>query len=110
MYTIKQAARLTGVPESSLRSWERRYGVVVPHRNESGYRVYDETALSAFSTMRRLVDDGWSPAEAAEAVRNGTAPAVLDEVASEEASSGFAQPNAVVYMQQFLSSAAKLDT
>ena len=110
MYTIKQASRLTGVTEASLRGWERRYGVVVPHRNESGYRVYDEAALSAVSTMRRLVDDGWSPAEAADAVRNGTAPAVPDEVASEEASSGFTQPNAVVYMQRFLSAAAQMDT
>ena len=110
MYTIKQASRLTGVPEASLRGWERRYGVVVPHRNESGYRLYDEAALSAVSTMRRLVDDGWSPAEAADAVRNGTAPAVPDEVASEEASSGFTQPNAVVYMQRFLSAAAQMDT
>ena len=80
MYTIKQASRLTGVSEASLRAWERRYGVVVPHRNESGYRLYDEEALAAVSTMRRLVDDGWSPAEAADAVRSGTAPAVLDEV------------------------------
>lgn len=58
MYTIKQASRLTGVSEASLRAWERRYGVVVPHRNDSGYRLYDEEALAAVSTMRRLVDDG----------------------------------------------------
>ena len=92
MYTIKQASRLTGVTEASLRSWERRYGVVVPHRNESGYRLYDEAALSAFSTMRRLVDDGWSPVEAADAVRNGTAPAVPEEVASEEHPAVFTSP------------------
>jgi DNA-binding transcriptional MerR regulator len=39
MYTIKQAAQLTGVPEGSLRAWERRYGVVVPHRTQAGYRI-----------------------------------------------------------------------
>ena len=110
MYTIKQASRLTGVTEASLRSWERRYGVVVPHRNESGYRLYDEAALSAFTTMRRLVDEGWSPAAAADAVRSGTAPAVPDEVATSEASSGPRQSNAVTYMQQFLTSAAQMDT
>ena len=110
MYTIKQASRLTGVPEASLRAWERRYGVVVPHRNESGYRLYDEEALAAVSTMRRLVDDGWSPAEAADAVRSGTVPAVLDEVVGPETSDGPHQPNAVTYMQRFLSSAAQMDT
>lgn len=110
MYTIKQASRLTGVKESSLRAWERRYGVVVPHRNEAGYRLYDEAAISAVSTMRRLVDDGWSPAEAADAVRRGTAPAVPDAVASGRAATDLRQPNAVVYTQRFLSAAAQLDT
>ncbi len=62
MYTIKPAAQLTGVPEASfLRAWERRYGVWVPHRSESGYRLYDEEALAVISTMRRLIGDGWTP-------------------------------------------------
>lgn len=110
MYTIKQASRLTGISEASLRAWERRYGVVAPQRNESGYRVYDEGALAAVSTMRRLVDDGWSPAEAADAVLKGRIPAVLDEVVGRETSEGVQQPDAVTHMQRFLTSAAQLDT
>ncbi len=106
MYTIKQAAKLTGVPEASLRAWERRYGVVVPRRNESGYRVYDENALAALSTMRRLVDDGWSPAQAALAVRGGTVPPVRD---GRVPSDGREQPHAVTHMERFLSSAAQMD-
>jgi MerR family transcriptional regulator, light-induced transcriptional regulator len=109
MYTIKQASRLTGVSEASLRAWERRYGVVVPHRNESGYRLYDEQALSGLSTMRRLVGIGWSPAEAAEAVRSGTAPALPDEVVGAEASDHVDQPNAFTYMERFLGSAAQMN-
>ena len=110
MYTIKQASRLTGVSVASLRSWERRYGVVAPQRNESGYRLYDEMALSAVSTMRRLVDGGWSPAGAAEAVRSGAVPAVLDEVVGREGAEDLHQPHAVTYLERFLSSAAQLDT
>src|SRR3954453_6954034 len=110
MYTIKQASRLTGVSETSLRAWERRYGVVVPHRNDSGYRLYDEQALAAVSTMRRLVHDGWSPAEAADAVLKGTVPAAADDVVGRETSDGLQQPNAVTYMQRFLTSAAQMDT
>jgi MerR family transcriptional regulator, light-induced transcriptional regulator len=107
MYTIKQASRLTGVSETSLRAWERRYGVVVPRRTEAGYRLYDEQALEAISTMRRLVVEGWSPAQAADALHRGTVPAtsVLPEPAT-----GSAAPPAVSYMQQFLDSAARLDT
>lgn len=109
MYTIKQAARLTGVPEASLRAWERRYGVVVPHRNDAGYRVYDEAALAAVSTMRRLVADGWSPAEAAVAVRTGTAPPVPEEPAARDVAVADGS-GADVSTRLFLSSAARLDT
>jgi DNA-binding transcriptional MerR regulator/methylmalonyl-CoA mutase cobalamin-binding subunit len=118
MYTIKQAARLSGVSEASLRGWERRYGIVVPHRNESGYRVYSPQDLAAVSTMRRLVADGWSPAEAATAVRTGTVPAVVDREPAEEAeplprpdtSNGLEEPDAATVMEHFISAAIRMDT
>lgn len=71
MFTIKQAARRVGVSEAVLRAWERRYHVVTPHRTESGYRLYDDAAITVLSAMRRLVDDGWSPAVAARQVAPG---------------------------------------
>ena len=71
MYMIKEAARLSGVSESSLRAWERRYRVVEPQRNPSGYRVYSPEDLAAVSTMRRLVEKGWPRQKAANAVRTG---------------------------------------
>lgn len=111
MYTIKRAAQLTGVPETSLRAWERRYGVPVPQRSESGYRLYDREALAIISTMRRLVDDGWSPAAAAEAVRSGTMTATPDAGADDgtPSANGLAQPGADTYTARFLSAAARLD-
>lgn len=109
MYTIKRAAQITGVPETSLRAWERRYGAFAPHRNESGYRVYDKESLAVISTMRRLVDDGWSPAAAAEAVRRGTVPTTLDGGAGRPTVSGPTQPSAATYTQRLLAAAAQLD-
>lgn len=82
MYTIKQASARTGVPEASLRAWERRYQVVRPRRSESGYRLYDERSLTALTAMKRLVDDGWPPAEAAKAVTAADHPPAADLVAS----------------------------
>jgi DNA-binding transcriptional MerR regulator/methylmalonyl-CoA mutase cobalamin-binding subunit len=70
MYTIKHAAELTGLPEATLRAWERRYGVVVPLRTEGGYRLYDDDALAALRAMRDLVADGWSARQAADHVRS----------------------------------------
>jgi methanogenic corrinoid protein MtbC1 len=110
MYTIKQASRSTGVAEATLRAWERRYGVVVPRRNESGYRLYDQEALAAVSTMRRLVGSGWSPREAARAIRSGTVPVILETVDPPETSNGEEKPSAVTYMELFLSAAARMDT
>ena len=109
MYTIKRAAQLTGVSETSLRTWERRYGFVTPHRNESGYRLYDQEALARISSMRQRVDDGWSPAAAAEAVRSETLPATSQAAAGDDSESGAAQPDAATYLNRFLGAAARMD-
>ncbi len=66
MHTIKKAAELTGVPEHTLRAWERRYQLVEPSRTESGYRLYDDVAIARIRAMRDLVSAGWSPRAAAE--------------------------------------------
>lgn len=65
MYTIKQAARRTGVSIPVLRAWQRRYGIVDPLRTAAGYRLYSEGDIARISGMRRLVADGWSPSAAA---------------------------------------------
>lgn len=110
MYTIKQAARLSGVSEASLRGWERRYGVVVPQRNESGYRLYSPEDLAALSTMRRLVEEGWAAAEAANAVLTGTVATTPEPVADREDANAAEEPGAATFTQLFLSSAKELDT
>jgi methanogenic corrinoid protein MtbC1 len=65
MVTIKRAAELTGVPEHTLRAWERRYGLVSPGRTAAGYRLYDEAALARIRLMHSLVRAGWAPRQAA---------------------------------------------
>ena len=68
MYTIKRAAELTGVSVPTLRAWERRYGIGTPSRTDSGYRLYDEQALADINAMQHLINQGWAPRQAAEAV------------------------------------------
>lgn len=111
MYTIAQAARLSGVSVASLRAWERRYGVVVPQRNDSGYRVYSPEDLAALSTMRRLVEEGWSPAEAARAVNSETVSTAWNPPAGPgRVSESAGHPDAAAFTQLFLTSATRLDT
>lgn len=86
----------TGVPQPTLRAWERRYGVPKPHRTDSGYRLYSAREVLAVAEMRRRCDEGLPASEAARLVRadfdnkDGDAvpssPALLDPfVASQDA-------------------------
>jgi len=87
MYTIKQAAARAGVTVPVMRAWERRYGIVEPNRTPSGYRLYDDAAIERVRTMRRLVDDGWQPSQAArEVIARG--PAALALAASDDIDGG----------------------
>ncbi len=67
-YAIKAAAIATGVSESRLRTWERRYGVPRPGRSESGRRLFSEGDLTAIRRMAALVAAGFPPSEAAASV------------------------------------------
>lgn len=69
MYAVKQVSALTGVPEATLRVWERRYGVVEPARSPAGYRLYDDDQVAALRAMAALVHDGVPASIAAATVR-----------------------------------------
>ena len=70
-YTVKAAARATGISENRLRTWERRYGIPKPARAASGRRLYDDEDLAVIRKMAALVEAGLSASDAAEAVRSG---------------------------------------
>lgn len=103
MYTIKQAALRSRVPATSLRAWERRYGVVVPRRTDSGYRLYDDAAIARLSRMRELVEQGWSPSAAAEALSGDPTP----PPAAGEPS---LHPEGARLTEELLRAAAEVDT
>ena len=66
-YTVKAAARATGVSEARLRTWERRYGIPKPQRSPTGRRLYEEADIAVIRRMATLVDEGLSAAQAAAA-------------------------------------------
>jgi DNA-binding transcriptional MerR regulator len=73
-YSVKAAARATGVTESALRTWERRYGIPRPGRSPTGRRLYDGNDLEVIRRMATLVAAGVPASEAAGAVRTETDP------------------------------------
>jgi len=48
----------TGLPQDVLRAWERRYAAVVPHRTETGRRLYTDQDLEKLTLLKRAVDSG----------------------------------------------------
>lgn len=73
-YSVKAAARATGVTESRLRTWERRYGIPRPDRSETGRRQYDDQDIALIRRMATLVGAGMAASDAAEAARTDTSP------------------------------------
>lgn len=73
-YTVKQVAALTGVLETTLRVWERRYGVVTPTRSDGGYRLYDDAQVARLRAMAALVADGVPASVAARSLDETPAP------------------------------------
>ncbi|MFC9088461.1 MerR family transcriptional regulator [Nocardiopsis dassonvillei] len=61
-------ARLLGVSPSTLRSWDRRYGVGPRERSPGGHRRYSPADVARLRELCRLVGEGLSPASAAESV------------------------------------------
>jgi methanogenic corrinoid protein MtbC1 len=71
---IAAVAELTGIPEPTLRAWERRYGVPRPERTVSGYRYYGPVEVQQIRNMQRLCESGVPAAEAARVVAAAAPP------------------------------------
>ncbi len=76
-YRINVVAQKTGISPATLRAWERRYGIPVPRRTESSYRVYSEEDIALIQRLRSLCDEGMSPSEAAKVVLSEAEQAVM---------------------------------
>jgi MerR family transcriptional regulator, light-induced transcriptional regulator len=60
-----EAARRIGVAATTIRTWDRRYGLGPSYREPGRHRRYSEHDLARLELMRRLTVDGVAPAEAA---------------------------------------------
>jgi DNA-binding transcriptional MerR regulator len=67
-FKIQTVAEMTGVPASTLRTWEQRYGFPSPDRTASAYRMYSQTDIDRIGRVRELCDRGLGPAEAVQQV------------------------------------------
>lgn len=76
------SSRLDITP-STLRTWERRYGVGPSHRTQGGHRRYTERDIERVELVRRLVGRGVSAQDAARVARNLDHDELLTALADE---------------------------
>jgi DNA-binding transcriptional MerR regulator len=57
---IREVARQTGVNAVTLRAWERRYGLIVPHRTPKGHRLYSDVHVQRVMNILTWLNRGVS--------------------------------------------------
>jgi MerR family transcriptional regulator, light-induced transcriptional regulator len=62
---IGDLARRVGVRVETLRAWERRYGLLHPHRSAGGFRLYSSHDEAVVGAMLSEMERGYPPAQAA---------------------------------------------
>lgn len=65
--TVAAVARRLGVAPATLRTWDRRYGLGPSARSAGSHRRYSAEDVARLDLMRRLVNAGAPPGEAARA-------------------------------------------
>lgn len=63
---IRAVCAMYGLNPNTLRTWERRYGIVDPKRTDGGHRGFGEGDLANIELMLRLLREGKSTGEAAD--------------------------------------------
>ncbi len=64
VYSIGAVARMLGVPQATLRTWEERYSVVRPERSPGGHRLYSREQVEQLRFVAKSVQEGVPPADA----------------------------------------------
>ena len=56
-YSIKEVAGIIGVPESTLRYWEKQFSEVKPKKTSSGVRQYKKEDIDLLKLIYHLLKD-----------------------------------------------------
>ena len=58
-YSIDQFSKITGLNKILLRTWENRYGFIVPSRTETNLRLYDDNMIVKALNTKILIDNNF---------------------------------------------------
>ena len=85
-FPIRVLSEKTSVGTSTLRAWERRYGLLHPQRTPKGHRLYSEADVRRVRKILDLLNDGHSLPGIAEMLSAKNSAAIIPEPASAGAS------------------------
>ena len=63
-FPIRVLAEKTGVAPTTLRAWERRYGLLKPERTPKGHRLYSLKDVEVVSRIVKLLNDNFTISKA----------------------------------------------
>ena len=69
LFPIRALAEQTAIGSSTLRAWERRYGLLKPHRTPKGHRLYSQSDVVRVRKIVELLEDGHSHKDIADIFR-----------------------------------------
>ena len=69
VYAINAASEITGIPVTTLRSWEKAFGVVRPARTGGGHRLYSQDDIERLRWLKAKIDEGVQPSVAHQLLR-----------------------------------------
>jgi DNA-binding transcriptional MerR regulator len=64
VYGIGAVTAMVGVPAATLRTWEERYGTIIPERTPGGHRLYARTQIEQLQFVVAEMARGASAADA----------------------------------------------
>ncbi len=73
VYNIGVVSRMTGIPENTLRMWERRYNFPAPTRTDGGHRLYSPQQVARVRWVKQRIDQGMQTRNAIQALEQSEA-------------------------------------
>jgi MerR family transcriptional regulator, light-induced transcriptional regulator len=90
LYNTAAVVLRTGVPATTIRAWERRYGYPMPRRDTGGQRLYSERDIQGILWLSEQTGHGVAISRAVAMLRGGYAAPVSSAAASAQAPRSFA--------------------
>ena len=109
VYNIGIVARMTGIPENTLRVWERRYDFPASDRTEGGHRLFSAHEVARIQWVKQRIDEGMQTRYAIQALHQHEETGQAIASAHESMPSSQASVSSATTREQLLDALIALD-